>query len=48
MDSTMTINNSDPLLYQQKHDQVNKYSPNLKFLPCNDQVRELQTILRDK
>lgn len=25
-----------------------EYGPNLKILPSNDQVRELQTILRDK
>lgn len=24
------------------------YGPNLKTLPCNNQVKELQTILRDK
>lgn len=24
------------------------YGPNLKLLPCNNQVKELQTILRDK
>lgn len=25
-----------------------EYGPNLKVLPTNDQVKELQTILRDK
>lgn len=25
-----------------------EYGQNLKLLPCNDQVKELQTILRDK
>lgn len=24
------------------------YGPNVKILPCNNQVKELQTILRDK
>lgn len=25
-----------------------EYGPNLKILPPNDQIRELQTIIRDK
>lgn len=29
-------------------DTSSKYNGNLKLLPCNDQVKELQTILRDK
>lgn len=29
-------------------DIIDEYGPNLKILPTNDQVKELQTILRDK
>jgi len=27
---------------------IDEYGPNLKILPTNNQVKELQTILRDK
>lgn len=30
------------------NDIIDEYGPNLKILPTNDQVKELQTILRDK
>ena len=35
-------------LLNENNDIVEEYGPNLKILPCNDQVKELQTILRDK
>jgi len=28
--------------------EIDEYGTNLKILPCNNQVKELQTILRDK
>lgn len=41
------MNGCDPTLLKQKID-VDMYGPNLKILRTNDQVKELQTILRDK
>ncbi|XP_015606123.1 uracil phosphoribosyltransferase homolog isoform X6 [Cephus cinctus] len=35
-------------LISDNNDTVEEYGPNLKILPSNDQVKELQTILRDK
>lgn len=32
----------------ESNDIIEEYGPNLKILPTNDQVKELQTILRDK
>ena len=32
----------------ESNDNIDQYGPNLKILPTNDQVKELQTILRDK
>lgn len=32
----------------EKNDIIDEYGKNLKILPTNDQVKELQTILRDK
>jgi hypothetical protein len=31
-----------------KHDGVEDFGENLKVLPTNDQIKELQTILRDR
>jgi hypothetical protein len=31
-----------------KHDGVEDFGENLKILPTNDQIKELQTILRDR
>lgn len=36
------------LLVNENNDISEDYGPNLKLLPCNNQVKELQTILRDK
>lgn len=36
------------VLNSQKNEIVEEYGPNLKLLPSNNQVRELQTILRDR
>ncbi|XP_035741362.1 uracil phosphoribosyltransferase homolog [Vespa mandarinia] len=36
------------LLINENNDIIEDYGPNLKLLPCNNQVKELQTILRDK
>ncbi|CAH1389316.1 unnamed protein product [Nezara viridula] len=36
------------ILLELKTDSIEEYGPNLKLLPSNDQVRELQTILRDR
>lgn len=49
MGSTANINGCTPKLLKQKCEtHGNEYGPNLKLLPSNDQVKELQTILRDK
>ena len=47
MGSTAKMNGCDPALLKKKID-VDIYGPNLKILRTNDQVKELQTILRDK
>lgn len=47
MGSTAKMNGCDPALLKKKFD-VDMYGPNLKILRTNDQVKELQTILRDK
>lgn len=36
------------VLQELKSDSLEEFGPNLKLLPSNDQVRELQTILRDR
>lgn len=36
------------LITSQKTNIIEEYGPNLKILPSNNQVRELQTILRDR
>lgn len=33
---------------QQENSNIDDYGQNLKILPPNDQIRELQTILRDR
>lgn len=47
MGSTAKMNGCDSAFLKQKFD-VDAYGPNLKILRTNDQVKELQTILRDK
>lgn len=42
------INGCINILNDQKSSIVEEYGPNLKLLPTNDQVKELQTILRDR
>lgn len=37
-----------PKKLNESNDIGDVYGPNLKILPCNNQVKELQTILRDK
>lgn len=47
MGSTDT-NNVKKQLNHNNNEVIREYGPNLKILPTNDQVKELQTILRDK
>lgn len=49
MGSTGDVNNvCTGLFVDHKVDFLEEYGPNLKILPTNDQVKELQTILRDR
>lgn len=47
MGSTANINSCSQKICK-KYEPADVYGPNLKLLPTNDQVKELQTILRDK
>lgn len=48
MGSTDTTTNVKKQLNHSNNEMFHEYGPNLKILPSNDQVKELQTILRDK
>jgi len=48
MGSTANLNGCTVKVFKEKYDTAEIYGPNLKILPSNDQVKELQTILRDK
>lgn len=48
MGSTANINGCETSLYKPKCENLDAYGVNLKILPSNEQIRELQTILRDK
>jgi hypothetical protein len=47
MGSAVDVQSVNMKLSDSKHD-VEDFGENLKILPTNDQIKELQTILRDR
>jgi uracil phosphoribosyltransferase len=48
MGSAVDVQSVNMKLSDSKHDVVEDFGENLKVLPTNDQIKELQTILRDR